>query len=271
MRCVLALVVLVGCGFPRPARVDGDAPPGDGSAGDAPSQLSYPANPAYFKKNAQATADVPTVGGGAVATWSIAPALPDGLTLDPTTGAISGTPTVGAPLATYTVTAANANGMTTADLKIRVNDITQIASGSYHACAVDAGAIVCWGGNQFGELGDSTTTDRPTPVEVVGSHGATAVATGERHTCAIINGGAMCWGDNHYGELGINTNGDQYTTPQPVQGLSSNVIAIAASQDTSCAALGNGGGACAGDVTRAVSSATTTWDRRRPTRPSRCR
>ena len=168
-------------------------------------------------------------------TWSVNPPLPAGLTLDQATGAIKGTPSAGVPLATYTVTAANANGMTTADVKIRVNDITQIASGSYHACAVDAGAIVCWGGNQFGELGNNSNTDSPTPVEVMNSHGASAVATGERHTCAIISGGAFCWGDNQYGEVGNNTTGNQYSSPQPVMGLSSGVVAIAASQDTSCA------------------------------------
>lgn len=247
MRCALALVVLVGCGFPRPARVDGDAHPGgDGSAGDAPSGLTYPVNPAYFKKDTLAPTDTPNVGGGPVMTWSVNPPLPAGLTLDQTTGAIKGTPTTGAPLGTYTVTAANANGMTTADVKIRVNDVTQIASGDYHACAVDAGSIVCWGGNQFGELGDGTTMDSSTPVEVMNSRGATAVATGERHTCAVINGLAYCWGDNAYGEIGNGTTGGQYSTPQQVMGFTTGVVAIATSQDTSCAVVTGMGVKCWG-------------------------
>ena len=37
-----------------------------------------------------------------------------------------------------------------------------------HICGVTAaGAIYCWGGNWWGELGDGTTTQRTTPVRVV--------------------------------------------------------------------------------------------------------
>ncbi len=43
----------------------------------------------------------------------------------------------------------------------------QIAAGSDHACALlDGGALVCWGRNTYGQLGDGTTTDRAAPVAV---------------------------------------------------------------------------------------------------------
>jgi hypothetical protein len=47
---------------------------------------------------------------GAGATYSISPALPAGLSLNASTGEISGTPTVTSPLTTYTVTATRASG-----------------------------------------------------------------------------------------------------------------------------------------------------------------
>jgi hypothetical protein len=85
-----------------------------------PSGLSYP-QPSISATVGQAiAADTPTVTGP-VFTYSIAPALPAGLSLDSRTGALTGTPTTVAPQATYTVTALNSSGSTTATLQIVVN------------------------------------------------------------------------------------------------------------------------------------------------------
>lgn len=53
-------------------------------------------------------------------TFTISPALPAGVTIDPTTGAISGTPSALSPQTTYTVTAANQYGSTTATVQLAV-------------------------------------------------------------------------------------------------------------------------------------------------------
>jgi len=48
-------------------------------------------------------------------------------------------------------------------------DAQAIAVGGAHACALRAtGAVVCWGSNSGGQLGDGTTTDSNVPVTVVG-------------------------------------------------------------------------------------------------------
>ena len=59
--------------------------------------------------------------GGAVASYSIDPAIGNGLMFDPSTGTISGTPTVAAGVVTYTITATNSGGSATATVAITVN------------------------------------------------------------------------------------------------------------------------------------------------------
>lgn len=85
----------------------------------APTGLSY-ATPVSYPTGAAITSNTPTVGGGPVATWSVAPALPAGLTLSTSTGVISGTPTAITGAANYTVTATNGAGFTTAVVNIAV-------------------------------------------------------------------------------------------------------------------------------------------------------
>jgi hypothetical protein len=74
----------------------------------------------------------------------------------------------------------------------------QVSVGSGHACAVTtAGAALCWGNNQSGQLGDGTTTNRATPTPVLGLEAhVTAIAAGGQHTCATTDEGSVwCWRD----------------------------------------------------------------------------
>jgi alpha-tubulin suppressor-like RCC1 family protein len=83
-----------------------------------------------------------------------------------------------------------------------------------------AGAVMCWGNNSFGQLGDNTTMVSHKPVDVVGlSSGVVAVALGFDHTCAVLTTGAVkCWGGNFYSQLGDGTT-NQSLVPIDVKGL----------------------------------------------------
>jgi hypothetical protein len=63
-----------------------------------------------------------------VVSYSVAPALPAGLSLNAVNGIIRGTPTAVAATANYTVTAANTGGSTTAAVSLTVNGLTLNAS-----------------------------------------------------------------------------------------------------------------------------------------------
>jgi hypothetical protein len=85
-----------------------------------PSSLSYFTNPATYTMGSAITINAPTSSGGAVTSYVVSPALPAGLTLNPSTGVISGTPTAVVATGSYTVTASNSGGSMTALLSIAV-------------------------------------------------------------------------------------------------------------------------------------------------------
>jgi Bacterial Ig-like domain (group 2)/Putative Ig domain len=100
---------------------------GDGSSGaptqstTAPFDLSYPTAPT-FSVGAMIAPLTPTVLGS-VTSYSVSPALPAGLSLNTSSGVISGTPATFADRASYTVNATNAGGSTTATVSIEVVEV----------------------------------------------------------------------------------------------------------------------------------------------------
>ena len=118
-----------------------------------------------------------------------------------------------------------------------MTDVAELAVGHAHACALsNSGGVKCWGLNNFGQLGNGTTTNSYIAVQVVGlQSGVASISAGYRHTCAVTDaGGVKCWGKNLLGQLGDGTT-TMRTTPVDVSGLSSGVATVSAGGDHTCA------------------------------------
>jgi alpha-tubulin suppressor-like RCC1 family protein len=90
--------------------------------------------------------------------------------------------------------------------------INQISAGYYHTCAVASdNQAYCWGRNDYGQLGNISTTNSSVPVtvykpDVLINKTIDLISNSTYHTCVIASDNqAYCWGRNAYGELGNNS------------------------------------------------------------------
>lgn len=140
--------------------------------------------------------------------------------------------------------------------------VQDIATGEFHTCArfLASGTYVvwCWGSNDSGQLGDNTTTNRSTPVQVKTDGGASDLAgvsqivAGKSHTCARLDDGTVwCWGANDHGQLGDNTTTPRHTAIQVQNttgtGNLTGVSQITAGGNRTCARLSDNTAVCWGD------------------------
>ena len=97
--------------------------------------------------------------------------------------------------------------------------IIQISLGDYHSSAITStGRVFTWGSNEYGQLGDGTTTDRYTPTAItsqfnlVEGETITQIYLGGTHSSAITSEGRVfTWGRNDFGELGDGTTTNRFT------------------------------------------------------------
>ncbi|KPA15074.1 hypothetical protein MHK_004719, partial [Candidatus Magnetomorum sp. HK-1] len=118
--------------------------------------------------------------------------------------------------------------------------IDSIYAGLIHSLMLKTdGTVWAWGQNNNGQLGDGTTTDSSSPVQVPGLSNITMLAIGDFHNLALNDDGSVwAWGQNSYGQLGDGTTTNQ-TNPAQVTGLT-NVIMVAAGHYHSLAIKSDG-------------------------------
>jgi alpha-tubulin suppressor-like RCC1 family protein len=134
---------------------------------------------------------------------------------------------------------------------VAITNVTNIAAGLEHACAVSSGTLMCWGNDQNAELGDGKqNTQSQTPVTVnVASKTITQVTAGYSHTCALASDGTVyCWGQNDWGQCGTVGDGGagDVLAPTEVQGLTGKALQVEAGTNHTCALIEGGSVMCWG-------------------------
>ncbi|MEA3335715.1 MAG: RCC1 repeat-containing protein [Chloroflexota bacterium] len=138
------------------------------------------------------------------------------------------------------------------DVSSLFSGVRSVAAGRNFTCALlQNGGVKCWGGNNFGQLGngDGSYSYSYAPEDVVGlTSGVASIGTGAYHTCAVLETGAVkCWGYNFYGQVGTGSDTtNRYNTPQQVVGLNSGAQGVGGGDEHSCALMDNGGVKCWG-------------------------
>jgi alpha-tubulin suppressor-like RCC1 family protein len=134
------------------------------------------------------------------------------------------------------------------------------ASSGPHTCArLTSGAIVCWGQNYSGQLGNGDNTGPELCDTQSGNNvpcstkafpslvtSALSVSAGGSSSCAVMPDQSLqCWGDNTYGQLGIGNFNGPVTSPVEVLNLAQ-VTSVSVGSYQACAVLANGTAMCWG-------------------------
>ncbi len=148
-----------------------------------------------------------------------------------------------------------------------------VTSGTNHTCALTrVGTALCWGANEYGQLGDGSKQPRHAPRPVrppMGGSNTLAfemVTAGTTHTCGLNkNQRVFCWGDNRFGQLGDGTTTGRVV---PVQvRLTEPATSVSAGRAHTCAVLASTAVQCWGANGDGQLGDGTSEDRARPVTP----
>lgn len=132
-------------------------------------------------------------------------------------------------------------------------------------CAIAATHAYCWGANEFGALGDGTTTYLqlfPT-LTSGGIRFVGAIDAGRSHTCALTaTGSAWCWGGNASGQIGDGTGTMRFIPTQVSGGIT--FASITTGDEHTCGITTAGAAYCWGRNSRGQLGDGTTTTRLAP-------
>ncbi|MEM7133160.1 MAG: C13 family peptidase [Chloroflexota bacterium] len=134
------------------------------------------------------------------------------------------------------------------DVSGLTDGVAAITAGQWFTCALTAtGGVKCWGYNVSSQLGDETSVNRNTPVDVSGLDGGViGISAGDDHVCATLDTGHVnCWGENQDSQLGDGAL-PYHNTPLAVTNLPSTMTAVATGDSHTCAIATGGGVYCWG-------------------------
>ena len=145
-----------------------------------------------------------------------------------------------------------------------LTDVTSVASGYWHSCALlESGEVRCWGSNSAGALGNGTTVASPRPVVVRNAAGTGPLTGIEQISSSFVlscgrhtDGRAWCWGQTPEG------GGRSHTLPSAIlaeDGTSarSDIDAIEAGYLRLCVVTTDAVARCAGESLGSAGSDST--------------
>jgi len=154
-----------------------------------PRALVYSTNPAVYTLGQAIPANTATHSGDPVTAYTVSPALPGGLALEAATGSITGQPTAITPIGTYTVTATNAGGSTTASLSITVNDLPPSALAyTYPTATYVVGTAITPNAATHGGGTVTSYSVSPALPDGLGLNGSTGLISGSPTLAAATTG-----------------------------------------------------------------------------------
>ena len=115
----VVLLLVVGCGGGEAVQVPPQTPPPPPPPPPETAALSY-GYQLYVEVGSAVGPGAPSVSGGSASAFAVTPALPAGLSLDPTTGVLGGIPQAVAAQATYRISAQIAGSSATTDITLTV-------------------------------------------------------------------------------------------------------------------------------------------------------
>ncbi|BDR54017.1 hypothetical protein KIMH_01280 [Bombiscardovia apis] len=189
--------------------------------GEGKGEASGPADQAVVNDELMDWPQDPTWAGHQFTGWFKSDGSPWNLA-DPVTGPL----TLYAHWDYYKFTISPASGPVTGNTPITISvnpkttslRFTQISAGTWHTLAIGSdGNTYAWGGNDYGQLGNTTTDQKTLPTRVQTPTGVHFIRISAGHDYSLALGddhNVYSWGSNQYGQLGNTTNNGS-TTPNP--------------------------------------------------------